>query len=365
MNPRALVPLLAALAALALACAPRFDPRLVDVPNAGRPWVSTEQVRHPLVGKIWDVRAGRFVDEPTLDAALAGADFVALGETHDNPDHHLLQARLLRAITASGRRPALVFAMLDSGQQAAVDAALAEAPRDPDQIGRAVGWDKSGWPEFRWYRPIFAAGLEAGLPIVAANLSRAKLKEVRTKGRDALDEGVRVRLARDEPVPASMAKSLRAEMEASHCGELPESMLDPLVLSQRARDAAMAEAMTTAGARRGAVLIAGKGHARNDRGVPAVVGKDEPGKRFVSVAFVEVDPDRTDPATYHEDEDATGPAPFDFLVFTAGVEREDPCEAMRAHMEKRRAAEQKAAKDAPAKTPGPGAPSVPAPAPAQ
>ena len=52
-------------------------------------------------------------------------------------------------------------------------------------------------------------------------------------------------------------------MKESHCGELPEAMLDPLVLAQRARDARMAERMEAAGAERGAVLITGKGHARN------------------------------------------------------------------------------------------------------
>src|SRR5512133_990219 len=105
MTPRAL----ALVALLASACAPRFDPRLVDVPIAGRTWVSTDQVSHPLVGRIWEPRTGKFVDEAALDAALASAEWVALGEVHDNPDHHLLQARLLRAVVASGRRPALAF----------------------------------------------------------------------------------------------------------------------------------------------------------------------------------------------------------------------------------------------------------------
>jgi uncharacterized iron-regulated protein len=228
---------LSLLALLAAACGHRFDPRLVDVPLAGRPWVSTENVRHPLVGKIWSPREGRFVDEATVAAAVRSADWVFLGEVHDNPDHHLLQARLVRAVIAGGKRPALAFEMLDVDRQKAVDASLAAAPKDPDALGKAVGWDQSGWPEFRFYRPIFAAGLEAGLPIVAANLSRAQLKEVRKKGREALDEGVRVRLARDEPLPDRTLKSLRAEMAESHCGSLPEAMVDPLVLAQRARDA--------------------------------------------------------------------------------------------------------------------------------
>jgi uncharacterized iron-regulated protein len=348
MNPSSRALALAVL--LAAACAPRFDPHLVNVPIAGpggRQWVTTEQVGHPLVGKIWDVKAGRFVDEATLDAAVTGADFVALGEVHDNPDHHLLQARLVRAITAAGKRPALGFEMLDADQQPAVDASLAKAPKDADALGTAVNWKESRWPDWAWYRPIFEAGLEAGLPIVAANLPRGLTKDIRTKGKDALDEQLQIRLAREEPIPPKTLAALREEMAESHCGALPESLIDPLVLVQRARDAQMAWRVESAGGDRGGILISGKGHARTDRAVPAIVAKDAPGKKIVAVAFTEAQAGETDPAKYHEEEGATGPAPYDFLVFTPGAKREDPCEGMRKHMAKKKAAEAKGGQAAP------------------
>jgi uncharacterized iron-regulated protein len=337
MKLRALAPLLA----VAAACAPRYDPRLVTAPIAGRPWVSTVGAQHPLAGRIWDPRGGRFLDEGALTAAVTTADFVALGEVHDNPDHHLLQARLLRAILAAGRRPALAFEMLTADQQPEVDAAVARAPRDPDALAKAVGWRESRWPDFRYYRPIFEAGLEAGLPIVAANLTRAQVRQIVAKGREGLDEGLRVRLAREEPIPEAALAALRAEMSESHCGELPEKMLDPLVLAQRARDARMAERLVSAGATRGAVLVTGAGHARTDRGVPALVAKDEPVKKVVAVAFVEVQAGDLDPASYLRE--AGGPAPYDFLVFTPGAKREDMCAEMRAHVEKK---QKEPAKDA-------------------
>ena len=354
MKLRAL-PLLALLAA---ACSHRFDPRLADVPIAGRPWVSTERQDHPLVGKVWEPRAGRFVDEATLDAAVVAADFAFLGEVHDNPDHHLLQARLLHAILASGRRPAVGFEMLEIDQQKAVDASLAAAPKDPDALGKAVAWDETGWPEFRWYRPIFAAALDAGLPIVATNLSRAQLREVHKKGRDALPEGVKTRLAREEPVPEATLKALRGEMAQSHCGALPESMVDPLVLAQRARNAVMAERLEAAAGDRGGVLITGSGHVRNDRGVPAFVARALPGARRVSVAFMEVLSGVTDPAAYKENEEDVGPEPFDFVVFTPGAKREDPCVAFREHMKARaeQAAKEGAKPPAPKAEPAPAAP---------
>ncbi len=335
---------LACAAAIALACAARMDPLLVHSPlSPSRRWVSTLHRDHQLAGRIWDTRAGAFVDEPALDAALAASPFVLLGETHDNPDHHLLQARLVRAIAASGRRPALAFEMLTTDQQPLVDAAVARAPRDPDELGKAVGWHHSGWPEFEMYRPIFAAGLEAGLRIVAAELPRAKVKEAIKRGAEGLDPALRERLARDEPLPEAVVEGLRHEMRESHCNELPEQMLDPLILAQRARDAQMAERML-AGGEGGAILVTGNGHARTDRGVPAVLAKDAPDRRAVSVAFLEVDPEIRQPGGYAK-EWGEGPLPFDFAVFTPGSEREDPCEALRQRMRAK-------ARAAPARPPG-------------
>jgi uncharacterized iron-regulated protein len=265
-----------------------------------------------------------------------------LGEVYDNADAHLLQARLLRAILASGRRPALAFEMLNAEQQPAVDASIAAAPHDPDALASAVQWKKTSWPSFTYYRPIFAAGLEAGLPIVAANLKKGDARAIMMKGREAVDADLATRLARDEPVPTGIERSLQQEMKEAHCGEIDDERLGPFVLAQRARDARMSERMVAAGQDRGAVLIAGKGHARDDRGVPRWLAKDAPGRKVVSVAFAEVDDDVTDPGGYRED-GLEGRAPYDFLVFMPRTPRSDVCADMKAQME---AAQRAHAKDA-------------------
>lgn len=55
-------------------------------------WKSPLGRDHSLTGRIWDVSSARFIDRETLVERLAGADFVLLGERHDNPDHHMQQA---------------------------------------------------------------------------------------------------------------------------------------------------------------------------------------------------------------------------------------------------------------------------------
>ena len=61
---------------------------------------------NPLVGKIYFEK--EFISEEALSAKLGKADYVLLGEVHDNPDRHRLQALLLKKIVDSGKTPALV-----------------------------------------------------------------------------------------------------------------------------------------------------------------------------------------------------------------------------------------------------------------
>lgn len=367
MNARAASPLALAAALLAVAglpsCRSRPDPRLVSQPIASdRSWVSERHRDHPLVGRIWDQRAQAFVDEGLLAAAVAGADFVLLGEVHDNPDHHLLQARLVRAVTAAGKKPALAFEMMDEDVQEKVDAAAARRPGDPDAIGKAVEWEKSGWYGFSMYRPIFAAGLEAGLPVVAANLPRKIAKHLVFQGEKALTPELRTLLASSEPLPPETVQGLRDEMRRSHCdAPLPEPFLDKLALAQRARDVQMASRMRERGGAAGAILVTGNGHARTDRGVPAYLAREAPGRKVVAVGLLEVVAAWKEPAAYAADF-GKGPLPFDLVVFTPGTERDDPCDDLRGHdWSKAGKGAREGADPAapPASPPGMGAPAAP------
>ncbi|HEX8537536.1 MAG TPA: ChaN family lipoprotein [Cystobacter sp.] len=289
-------------------------------------WKSPLYRDHPLVGRIWDARTGQWLTPEALDAALGGARFVVLGETHDNADHHRLQAERVRALTASGRQPALAFEMLDAGQQPLLDETRQRSPGDPDALARAVDWEHSGWPEWALYRPLFAVGLERGLPLVGANLPRPEVRRLVKVGPGALAPETRARLGLDAPVPEAQEKQTREEMSESHCGQLPESLLGPMAFAQRARDAQMADRLLGTATAAGGLLIAGAGHARTDRGVPAYVLRREPGLRVASLAFVEVDPEAREPHDY--------PLPYDYVWFTPAAEREDPCAPLRAAPEK-------------------------------
>ena len=94
------------------------------------PWEAALGRDHPLTGRVWDVDAAAAIEPRRLLARLATVRFVLLGEKHDNPDHHRLQAWIVRELLAAGRRPAVAFEMLSEAQSGALRHHLATSPTD-------------------------------------------------------------------------------------------------------------------------------------------------------------------------------------------------------------------------------------------
>ncbi len=275
-------------------------------------WATSVRANNPLVGKAFDARTRELVSPARAESAALDVPFVLLGEKHDNPDHHRLQARALEAIVDHGRRPAVVFEMIDLDLQPALDAFLATGSSDLDQLSKVLEWDKRGWPAWSIYRPIFEVALAARLKMVAAGLDRETVRRIVREGTSALPPDIAPR-ARPIPLEPALAASLEAEIKESHCGMLPDAMLAPMSLAQRVKDALMASLMVSNATKDGAVLVAGNGHVRVDRGVPhALTG------RAITISFVEVTAS-SDAAGYEKDQ------PASFIVFTPRLDDEDPC----------------------------------------
>ena len=323
-----------------LACSvrtPAVPPSASDIE-----WRAAHGRDDPRAGRIFDVARADWIDEAMLLDALANADFVLLGERHDHPDHHRLQARVIEALVARGRRPAIAFEMLDADDAGAI-AALAEAPdgsvpERAEALRRAVAWDQSGWPAWALYAPVFEATIAASLPIVAANLARAELQAIGRGGATALAPARRVELGLDEPADPDEFRVLAEQIREAHCGYAPEASLARMVDVQRAWNAQLARSLAVAGGStpngvgRGAVLIAGSEHVRRDRGAPRRLTQLAPDARVATLGFVEIDP--LDPDALP---DAT--APFDYLWLTPRVDLEDPCDKYREALEQLRSRE--------------------------
>ena len=294
-------------------------------------WESPAERAHPLVGRIWDVKAGAFIGEDVLVTRLVASRFVLLGERHDNPDHHVLQAKLVRAMLEAGRRPALGFEMLATDDAPAIVRYLARSPKDAAGLGDAVNWSRSGWPEWRLYQPIAQAALDANVTILATNLSKAATDAVRRNGLPGLGPALTTQLRLAEPTPETRLAMTR-ELRESHCGQVPDAALDRMADIQWARDARMAASLARGGQRDGAVLIAGAGHVRRDRGVPVHLARQAPEASIASVAFVEVEAADPKPGDYGK-RFGSEALPFDYVWFTPKVDDADPCEKLKKAME--------------------------------
>ena len=277
--------------------------------------------------RVYDVSARRFVTEKTLVDALAHARFRLLGEIHDDPVHHAVRARLLREIAARGLHPAVVMEQFDLDNDEALRAAQ-HAHADADDVAAAGALDRKGW-QWPMHRPIIAAALASGLPIRAGNLSRRTLGgDLEAVLRDMPALALRVR---DAPWTDAQAHALRQDIVDSHCGMLPDAIVPKLVLAQRMRDAAMAQALVDDATADGAVLIAGNGHVRSDLGVPVYLDATGPGAaktRTLGVGFLEASDDDPRAGDFAERLVAANPG-FDYVVLSPPIARPDPCEAFR------------------------------------
>jgi len=327
--------LLTALAACVLAAASLVAPvRAAEIPPA--PAFETPLHRdHPLVGQLYDVAAGETVEPAALAQAAADARFVILGERHDNPDHHALQAWVVRAMTAQGRAPAVAFEMIDQGQTPALEAYLNDHPDDAAGLGPAVGWEDRGWPDWDSYQPIAEAALEADLPILAANPSAEDTRSVGRQGLRAIDADRAAALSLETPLPAAQRDLLLGELREGHCNMMPKDAMGPMANVQRLRDAVMADTLIagTQVRERGAVLITGGGHARADRAVPWYLRQRLEAPEVLVVRFLEVRPETSDPAAYLPEQPDGAPRAFDYVWFTPANERGDPCAELKERMQ--------------------------------
>ena len=266
----------------------------------------------PLAGRILDTREGRFISRDELIRRAIGSRFVILGEAHDNAEHHRLQAEIFETMISAGRAPALAMEQFDREHQAFLDAARARGERDPERLADAGRFDRKGW---RWpeYKPLVTLAASQGLAILAANFSRADARTLMKSGRPAAGLPV---------LPPELHAALEKDLIEGHCGLRPSPpVLAGMIEAQRARDAQMAQVLGSTGPS-GAILIAGSGHARRDRGVPSYLPR-EAQEQVLSIAFLEVD--------------ASGRGVivdgyrqlFDLVWFTRRAEREDPCKGLR------------------------------------
>lgn len=242
---------------------------------------------------------------PSAQAALRAADVVLLGETHDNPTHHITQAAIISALRPS----AVVWEMLTEEAAARVDR---QVLGDPVKLAEALRWAELGWPPLSIYLPVFQAQPEARIygALVPREAAYAAIEggAAVALGADAARFGLNIRLPADEQA------AREADQLAAHCDALPAEVLPSMVQIQRLRDAVLTRAILRAIEETGGpvAVITGNGHARKDRGVPVFLARMEPGLRVFALG---------------QSENGAIDGAFDAVLDSPPVARDDPCAA--------------------------------------
>ena len=236
-----------------------------------------------------------------------------MGELHDSPHGHAARLADLQQRVQTGWRPVLVLEVFDRERQGELDAARQACADAACLVQRAGG---PGW-DWALVQPLLQMALDQGLPLVAANVSRADASRVIQEGLSAvLPEA----LLREASWPQSLDGVMAAQQQAvdrGHCGLLPVSLLPRMAQAQVARDLWMAHVLRQHAAQ-GAVLIAGNGHVRRDIGVPYWLQRLGQTQALV--------------VGYEEAGSAVPEGRYDLLRQVPPHPRPDPCEALRRSM---------------------------------
>ncbi|MBI2795386.1 MAG: ChaN family lipoprotein [Gemmatimonadetes bacterium] len=294
-------PLLAAVAALA-AC------------GGMRPSPAAAPLALPDPVQIVDVASGTTLTPAALADRLRAAEFVLLGEQHDNPAHHRVRAALLSSV--GGDRASVVFEHWPRGT-----VALPGTGEPRVAWLDRTGFDRTGW---RWplHEPLVDAVLASGRTWRGSNVSREALRDVVRRGSDGAPPELAA-VMRRVPLDSAARAVIDAEIVTGHCGQLPASMVPGMRDAQVVRDVAMATAMLDARASGTPWLVAGNGHVRSDVAVPRWLAAQAPGARVLAVGFMELGADGARPAL--------PPASmYEVVVFTAPATRPDACATFKA-----------------------------------
>jgi len=235
-------------------------------------------------------------------AALLPADALILGEQHDAAEHQSIERETVEALASQGKLAALLLEMAEEGSSTArLDRTATEA-----QVQAALGWNDKAWP-WRSYGPAVMAAVRAGVPVIGANMPRARMKNAMAD------------VSLDVQLNGEAYTAQQDAVREGHCKLLPEAQIVPMTRIQVGRDRAMAQAIVKARQPgRTVLLISGAGHATKVLGVPQHLPTD------VSVKTVRLQAGDSPEA----DEENRGA--YDAVWRTPALPPKDYCAGMRA-----------------------------------
>jgi uncharacterized iron-regulated protein len=273
--------------------------------------------------RVYDTKHRRFIDFESMLADVTTADVLFLGEQHDDPATHRLEAASLEGLARRRGNIVLAMEMFERDVQPSLDNYLAGHSKEGDFLAGSRPWPRYATD----YRPLVELARAWKWPVIASDVPRRLASLVSHRGLrtilDSLSATDRAFAARDLDCPhddyfARFAKTM--ENMPSHSGDSTKesatekaATIERIYQAQCIKDETMGESIATAFAaappRALVVHVNGAFHSDYGLGTAERVKRRLQGKRVVVVTFMPV----------HDLDGADGKAPHtlsDYIVYT-------------------------------------------------
>jgi uncharacterized iron-regulated protein len=276
--------------------------------------------------RVYDTRRQGFADLESMLADIAKADVVFVGEQHDDPNTHRLEAAMLDGLRRRGVPVTLSLEMFERDTQTGLDTYLAGGIAEEEFLKTSRPWPRYATD----YRSLVEMAKAQGWPVIASNVPRRHALSVAKAGLSALDglpSTERAWVAVDLQCPRDVYFDRFSDTMSGHqkpsAGEKPSSppseeqrsTTEWYYFSQCVKDETMAEAIAAGFERYGRTLVVhvnGAFHSDFSLGTAERVRRRLSDRRVAVVSVLPV-----------KDLDAVAPAGedlkrADYLVYTIG-----------------------------------------------
>ncbi len=221
------------------------------------------------VGSYYEATTGKTMPLSEICKSAEKTKWIFVGETHDNPDAHKIQASVINELVKSGRKVVVGMEMFTRLVQPALDEWSTGLMEEADFIVKS-DWKKQWGFDYTLYKPIFDVVKENKLPLVALNVPRDWVRTISRQGWDALPQE-----AKDQLPPLFLEnKEHRSLFEALIGAEHPMgTAADGMYRGQVLWDEGMADTAIKWMEKNGKdpktifVVIAGNGHVMYGLGI--------------------------------------------------------------------------------------------------
>jgi uncharacterized iron-regulated protein len=133
--------------------------------------------------RVYDTQRRAFTDFEMMEADLARADVVLLGEQHDDANTHRLETAVLEGLARRRVPVTLSLEMFERDVQPSLDTYVSGTSAEDEFLKGARPWPRYATD----YRPLVEFAKSQHWPIVAANVPRRIASEIARSGRPAVD----------------------------------------------------------------------------------------------------------------------------------------------------------------------------------